>query len=91
MDPSTQAPLPSAFLLGLAKAEPQEHRKAERSGRVCLPHSARSLLSRAVWHWLVLSGGSSTLALPSPGSGDCSFLGLSKLLQGRGTGVEMTS
>lgn len=80
VDPSTQAPLPSGFLLGLAKAEPQEHRKAGRSGRVCFPHRARSLLSRAVWQWLVPSGGSPTLALPSPGSGDSSFLSLSKLL-----------
>ena len=80
VDPSTQAPLPSGFLLGLAKAEPQEHRKAERSGRVCFPRRARSLLSRAVWQWLVPSGGSPTLALPSPGSGDSSFLSLSKLL-----------
>ena len=72
VDPSTQAPLPSGFLLGLAKAEPQEHRKAGRSGRVCFPHRARSLLSRAVWQWLVPSGGSPTLALPSPGSGDSS-------------------
>lgn len=86
VDPSMQAPLPSGFLLGLAKAEPQEHRKAERSGHVCFPRRAWSLLSRAVWQWLVPSGGSPypTLVLPSSGSGDSSFLSLSKLLWGSG-------
>lgn len=89
VDPSTQAPLPSGFLLGLAKAEPQELGEAERSGGVCFPRPAQPLLSRAAWQRLVPSGGSSTLALPSPASGDCSFLGLSKL-EGRGR-AEMAS